>query len=74
MPGLIKNNKAIQKTKQKVRRQRVTGASLLDECVYIFLPLCSSSSLQMLTLLSIEPVASKCDAGEKQHAVTYLQQ
>lgn len=52
----------------------VTGASLLlDECV-IFLPLLSSPSLQMFTLLSIEPVASKCDPGEKQHAVTYLQQ
>ena len=33
-----------------------------------------SSSLQMFTVLSIDPVAISGEVGEKAHAVTYLQQ
>lgn len=33
-----------------------------------------SSSLQMFTVLSIDPVAISGEVGEKEHAVTYLQQ
>lgn len=37
-------------------------------------PLHASSSLQMFTVLSIDPVAIRGEVGEKEHAVTYLQQ
>lgn len=37
-------------------------------------PLHPSSNLQMFTVLSIDPVAISGEVGEKEHAVTYLQQ
>lgn len=46
-------------------------------CVCVFFPPWSvhpSSSLQMFTVLSIDPVAISGEVGEKQQAVTYLQQ
>lgn len=49
------------------------GVVCVSVCV-CFPPLHPSSSLQMFTVLSIDPVAISGVVGEKEHAVTYLQQ